>query len=203
MLTSSCAAASGGSAISVSSPSSGAFRGTELSPPVALSGAASVPFTDADGTRTTLADLQVGHLMLVYFGYTHCPDVCPTMMADVAQALRASPPSVQRATRVVFVSSDPQRDTPRVLRAWLGNFDTGLPAPFIGLTGTLPDVDAAAKAVGVPLDPPTKNPDGTITVDHGAEMFAFQSGKAGLVWLGTTPVGDYTHDLAALSKGTA
>jgi len=180
--------------------SAGAYRGDELPAPVALSGAAGVPFTTDDGRQVTLADLQAGHLMLVYFGYTHCPDVCPTTMADLGDALRSSPAAVQQATRVVFVSSDPERDTPSVLRPWLANFDHGLPAPFVGLTGPISGVDTAAKTVGVPLEPPTHNPDGTVTVDHGAQLLAFRDGKAGLVWLAGTPAVDYAHDLALLTK---
>ena len=64
--------------------------------------------------------------MLVYFGYTHCPDVCPTTMADLGTALRQLPAQIQQATQVVFVTSDPARDTAPVLRAWLANFDAGL-----------------------------------------------------------------------------
>ena len=184
----------------VSAQNPGTYRGDELPTPVALSGAGVVPFTAADGRQVTLADLQAGHLMLVYFGYTHCPDVCPTTMADLGEALRSSPPAVQRATRVVFVTSDPERDTPRVLRAWLANFDHGLPAPFVGLTGPISRVDTAATAVGVPLQPPTRNPDGSITVDHGAQVLAFRNGTARVVWLAGTPATDYAHDLATLLR---
>jgi protein SCO1 len=195
-----CGNSSPGPPVVVSAPSAGAYRGDELDPPVSLSGAAAVPFTTDDGRQVTLADLQAGHLMLVYFGYTHCPDVCPTTMADLGDALRSSPAAVQQATRVVFVSSDPERDTPSVLRPWLANFDHGLPAPFVGLTGPISGVDTAAKTVGVPLEPPTHNPDGTVTVDHGAQLLAFRTGRADVVWLAGTPAADYAHDLALLTK---
>jgi protein SCO1/2 len=82
----------------------------------------------------------------VYFGYTHCPDECPTAMADVAAALRATPAELRDKVRVVFVTTDAKRDTGPVLRQWLDQFSTS----FIGLTGTQQELDLAAQASGVP-----------------------------------------------------
>jgi protein SCO1/2 len=187
----------------VSSPSPGVYRGAELTTPYELAKAGSRLFATEGAKPVTLQELQQGHLMVVFFGYTHCPDVCPTTMADLGQALRKSTPAVQRAVRVVFVSSDPERDTPARTRAWLDHFDEGLPTRFVGLTGRLSDVHATAKALGVPLDAPKRQPDGSITVDHGAQVLAFRDGKASVVWLPETPVGDLVHDLALLAQGLA
>ncbi len=200
LLTSACGGSSGPLAV-VSGPSAGPYRGDALDPQVSLAGAATTRFTATDGSTTTLADLQQGHLMLLYFGYTHCPDVCPTTMADVAEGLRKSSAQVRANTRVVFVTTDPERDTPQVLKQWLASFDDGLPA-FVGLTAPLTDIDAAAKAIGVPLEAPVKQTDGTITVSHGAETFAFTGGKARVVWLGGTTASDYAHDLGLLAGKT-
>jgi protein SCO1/2 len=177
--------------------SSSSMRGDVLNPPVALPASAG-PFTSTAGGSTSLGQLQTGKLMLVFFGYTHCPDVCPTTMADVGQALRESNPDVRAATQVVFVTSDPVRDTPSVMQQWLSNFDSGLPNKFVGLTASTTLIDDTAKQVGVPLEPPVKQKNGTWTVDHGAQLLAFQNGQAHVLWLSGTTVADYKHDLTQL-----
>ncbi len=138
--------------------------------------------------------------MLLYFGYTHCPDVCPTTMADLAQALRKMHPDVQNRIQVVFVTSDPARDTVPVMKAWLGNFDASLVHHFVGLTASIRQIDAVATEVGVPLSPPSKAPNGTITVDHGAQTLAFVAGKASLLWTAATSPADYGHDIGELVR---
>ncbi|MBN9619598.1 MAG: SCO family protein, partial [Actinobacteria bacterium] len=97
-----------------------------------------------------------------------------------------------------FVTSDPVRDTPPVMKAWLDNFDSGLPLPFVGLTASLSQIDRIATSVGVPLSPPVTNPNGSITVEHGAQSMAFRDGKANLLWLAGTSVSDYSHDIDRL-----
>jgi protein SCO1/2 len=119
-------------------------------------------------------------------------------MADVGQALRESDPNVRAATEVAFVTSDPVRDTPNVMKTWLSNFDTGLPNKFVGLTASTTLIDSTAKKVGVPLEPPVKQKNGTWTVDHGAQLLAFQNGQAHVLWLSGTTVADYKHDLTQL-----
>lgn len=184
-----------------SASSTSAFRGDELSHPIPLDAtASSAEFTSSTGAKTTLGALQQGQLMLVYFGYTHCPDVCPTTMADLGQALRQLPAPVQSRTQVVFITSDPARDTPPVMKSWLSNFDPGLPHRFVGLTGTVTQIDTLAKSVGVPLFPPVTEPNGTITVQHGAQTLAFVDGQARVLWTADTPVGDYAHDISALAQ---
>jgi protein SCO1/2 len=180
-----------------STNSSSSMRGDVLDPPVALPASAG-QFTSTAGGSTTLGQLQTGKLLLVFFGYTHCPDVCPTTMADVGQALRESSPDVRAATQVVFVTSDPARDTPSVMHQWLSNFDTGLPNKFIGLTASTSLIDSTARKVGVPLEPPVRQKNGTWTVDHGAQLLAFQNGQAHVLWLSGTTVADYRHDLTKL-----
>ena len=181
--------------------SSGAFDGDHLDRPITLTAsAAAASFRSSAGGSTTLAALQRGHLMLVYFGYTHCPDVCPTTMADLGLALRQLPAQIQQATQVVFVTSDPARDTGPVMRAWLANFDAGLARPFVGLTGSLPQIDRIATSVGVPLAPPVTHADGTVSVEHGAQTLAFVRDRASVLWLAGTTSGDYAHDITALTE---
>jgi protein SCO1/2 len=175
------------------------FDGDVLAEPITLTAAdSSVSFRSTAGTQTTLARAGQGKLMLLYFGYTHCPDVCPTTMADLGEAIKQLPSQEQFHTQVVFVTSDPARDTPPVLKSWLSNFDTGLPVRFLGLTASISQIDQVAKSLGVPLSPPVKNPDGSITVEHGAQTLAFLHDKASLLWLAGTTSTQYAHDIAAL-----
>jgi protein SCO1/2 len=102
--------------------------------------------TDTSGTRFDFGAQTRGRPTFVYFGYTHCPDECPTAMADVAAALRRTTPELRKQARVVFVTTDAKRDSGPVLRQWLDQFST----TFVGLTGTQPELDAAARAAGVP-----------------------------------------------------
>lgn len=100
---------------------------------------------DTDGNRFDFQQETAGQPTLVYFGYTHCPDECPTAMADIAAALRRTPAELREQVKVVLVTTDPERDTPAVLRTWLDRFST----EFIGLVGSVEDVDAAQIAAGI------------------------------------------------------
>jgi len=184
---------------SSAAPDPAGYRGDKLSSPLTLTAADQrASFRTSDGTATTLQRLQQGKLMLLYFGYTHCPDVCPTTMADLAQALQQVPLQVRDRTQVVFVTSDPARDTPAVMKSWLANFDAGLPVRFVGLTASMSQIDQVAHTIGVPISPPVTNPDGSVTVQHGAQTMAFLHDRAGLLWTADTSPADYAHDITAL-----
>jgi len=191
------AAASGSTATS-------GFRGDYLPNPIRLSPAAArQPFTVASGGRVggdvTLGQLQAAHpLLLVYFGYTNCPDECPTIMANLGVALRSLPVASQKQVEVAFVTSDPRRDTPAALGRWLTNFDVGLPVPFAGLNAPVATVDPLAGTLGVPLSPPVTKADGTVDVEHGTQVLAFRHGQADLVWLSDATPADLEHDIPRL-----
>lgn len=148
--------------------------GTRLPSPRALE-----PFTllDQRGAEFTLASLR-GAPTLMFFGFTRCPDVCPTTLALVAAARKAANlPTL----RVVLVSVDPERDTPALLASYLAAFDPS----FIGLTGPVPDVTALARQLGVaaarvPLA------GGDYTVDHSAALL-WLDGEARLAAVFTPP----------------
>jgi protein SCO1/2 len=169
------------------------YKGTELAIPTPVP---PVTLTDLNGKPYDLKANAAGKVTLVYFGYTHCPDECPTTMADLASALRLIPAAQRAKVQVVFVTTDPDRDTAPVLKDWLDKFDPS----FIGLTGTVAQVDNTAKLAATPVDPPKKNADGSIEVDHGTQVNAFGTdGLAHVVWLsGSTPK-DIAHDLALLA----
>jgi protein SCO1 len=106
-----------------------------------------------------------GRPFLVFFGFTHCPDICPTTLFDISQVLRKLGPDADRAG-ALFITVDPQRDTPAVMKDYLSNFDPHL----IGLTGSQAQIDAAIKAYRVyakkvPLD------NGDYTMDHTAVVY--------------------------------
>ena len=122
--------------------------------------------TSQDG-QPLPADFLSGRWTLVFFGFTQCPDICPTTLAVLAQAGRqlADLPQAEQP-RVLLVSVDPERDTPERLAAYVRFFD---PA-FLGVTGSLESIAAAAAAFGVPYAKVTM-PEGGYTMDHGSGIF--------------------------------
>jgi protein SCO1 len=107
--------------------------------------------TDTTGAAYDFKAATAGRPTLLFFGYTNCPDVCPTTMADVAVALRGLEPELAAQVQVVFVTTDPAFDTPEVLGEYLGRFDADLPTRFVGLTGEQEAIDQAQLSAGVPL----------------------------------------------------
>jgi len=107
--------------------------------------------TDTTGAPFDFKSATAGNPTLLFFGYTRCPDVCPTTMADIAVALRGLDKALVQQLQVVFVTTDPAYDTPAVLGEYLHRFDADLPQPFIGLTGDQAAIDQAQLATGVPL----------------------------------------------------
>jgi protein SCO1/2 len=137
-----------------------------LSSPVAKIAAIGGPFklTDQNGQVVTDQDLK-GHPFLVFFGFTHCPDVCPTTLFEVSEVLRALGPDADR-TRALFVTVDPERDTPRVMKDYLSSFDPHLS----GLTGDPAEIAAVAKAYRVYFKKVPQE-DGGYTLDHTAIVY--------------------------------
>jgi protein SCO1 len=114
------------------------------------------PFTDQD---------MKGRPYLVFFGFTHCPDICPTTLFDISQILRKLGPDADRAG-ALFITVDPERDTPAAIKDYLSNFDPHLR----GLTGDQASVDAAIKAYRVYAKKvPLEN--GDYTMDHTAIVY--------------------------------
>jgi protein SCO1 len=168
----------------------GATLGTALAKP-------DITLTDTSGKPFNLVKGTAGKLTLLYFGYTHCPDVCPATMADLGLAVKMLTRAQQSAIDVVFVTSDPWRDTPPVLRSWLNSFD---PA-FIGLTGSYTTIQNAARALGIDLEKPTATT-GDYDVTHGAEVLAFaKNAKAKTVYTAGVSAKDYAADLPKLLAG--
>jgi len=123
-------------------------------------------FTLVDQNGSTVTDRTfLGKPHLVFFGFTHCPDVCPTKLFEISEALRATADK-GRDLRALFITVDPERDTPDVLKSYLGSFDDRI----VGLTGDRAAIDAAVKAFRayarkVPLK------DGDYTMEHTALVY--------------------------------
>ena len=119
---------------------------------------------DQNGKTVTDADLK-GKWSLIYFGYTHCPDACPTTLNEIAIALDDLGPK-RDAVRPVFITVDPERDTPEVLKSYVTSFD----APILALTGTPEAVAQAAKDYRVYY---AKHPEpgGDYSMDHSSVIY--------------------------------
>jgi protein SCO1 len=137
-----------GAAASLEEAPDDAYAGHDLAEPYRRP---SFTLTDTTGAAFDFKAQTAGRPTLLFFGYTQCPDVCPTTMADVAVALRGLEPAVVEELQVVFVTTDPAYDTPEVLGEYLGMFDADLPIRFIGLTGDQETIDQAQLSTGVPL----------------------------------------------------
>jgi protein SCO1/2 len=149
--------------------------------------------TDTTGAPFDFAAKTATGPTLLFFGYTNCPDVCPTTMADVAIALRTTDPAVAARTNVVFVTTDPARDTPQALGDFLGRFDADLPTSFVGLTGDQSQVDQAQLAAGVPL----AEDDGQT---HSAMLLLYGTdGQADVAFNAGNTARDIAHDLAVVA----
>ncbi|MBA3579051.1 MAG: SCO family protein [Gemmatimonadaceae bacterium] len=128
------------------------FYGVPLNPMVSAPAGA---LTRGDGASFTIG-AQRGKASLVFFGYTNCPDICPTTLADWTQVKTALDTDAAKVN-FVFVTIDPENDTPAVMKSYVANFDTA----FVGLSGTQAEIDSIATAFGV-----SAFPDGTLESGH-------------------------------------
>lgn len=155
-----------GDVVEVGGTATDGLMGVKIKPPLAKP---DVVLTDQDGEPFDLREETDGYLTLLYVGYTNCPDICPTHMADIAAALKTVPPEVRERVKVVFITSDPERDTPEVLKQYLGYFDPS----FIGLTADQDTIDQVQLSLG--MNPAGKQDlgGGNYAVAHAAYVIAF------------------------------
>jgi protein SCO1/2 len=125
------------------------------------------PLPDADGKQRSIKDFA-GKVVVLFFGYTQCPDVCPTTMAEIAQAKKLLGPDGDKV-QAVFITVDPERDTPQVLKAYMGNFD---PA-FIALRGSPDQTAIVAKDFKVYFKKVEGKAPGSYTMDHSAASYVY------------------------------
>ncbi len=174
----------------------GAYRGSPLPEPLPRP---DFTLTDTEGRPFSFRDRTEGHPTLLFFGYTWCPDICPVHMANIGQVLEEMPGALARRFRVVFVTTDPERDTPERLREWLGRFHRS----FIGLRGSIEEVNAIQASLGLPPSfRGEPGPDGFYEVGHAAAVIAFApDGPARLRYPFGTRQSDWAHDLPLLAGG--
>ncbi len=157
--------------------------------------------TTVDGQPFDFRRDTKGKLALLFFGYTHCPDICPLHMANLGRVLQGLPSEVTSRIVVVFVTTDPERDTPARLKGWLANFGPG----FVGLTGSPDQVRNAQLAAqlmpAIRELPDSAAPDAYL-VSHAAQVIAYTSDDlAHIVYPFGIRQQDWANDLPILAQG--
>jgi protein SCO1 len=134
-------------------------------------------------------------MTLLLFGYTYCPDQCPMHMGTLGAALKALPAGIADQVKLVFVTTDPARDVPTVLRRWLDLFDRRL----IGLTGTESAIESVQRAAGVPLAQRAPSDNTNYVVAHANFVLAYtKDNLAHVIYPGGVSKQDWVHDLPLL-----
>ena len=142
------------------------FRGADIT---GADYARSISLPDVNGQPRTLGDFK-GKVTVVFFGYTQCPDVCPTTMAELAQVKKALGPDGDKL-QAVFITIDPERDTPEILKSYMASFDPS----FVALRGTLEQTQATAKEFKVYFAKVPGKTEGSYTMDHSAGAFVLDT----------------------------
>jgi protein SCO1/2 len=165
------------------------LHGTELDPPFEVS---ATPLTDTEGQPYSLTADTEKDLTLVFFGYTHCPDICQAVMSSLATAMTRLDKQDRGRVDMVFVTTDPARDTEAVLERYLAHFDPS----FVGLTGDLDTIVAVAKPLGVGVTQGDKLPSGGYDITHGTTITGIDSADEGTIyWSEDTSSADFAADI--------
>lgn len=137
--------------------------------PTALVGG---PFALQTGDGKTLTDADMkGHAFLVYFGYTHCPDICPTTLAQISDVLRRMP---GKPIRVLFVTVDPERDSPASMADYVSSFDPRI----VGLSGSADEIGQVEKAYRVYARKGPAQANGSYSMDHSSVVYLMDANGA-------------------------
>ncbi len=176
-----------------SSASASNLRGTVLPQPIEKH---DFTLTDTKGNAFHFRQATDGYLTLLFFGYTSCPNVCPVHMANIGAVLQRFPAETRERVKVVFVSTDPARDTPGRIRSWLDTFDTD----FIGLRGDTAEVNRIMGLYFLPsAEPEPPGKDGGYIVGHAAHVIAFTpDNQAHVLYPFGTRQDDWQHDIPVL-----
>lgn len=154
-----------------------------------------VTLTADNGAPFNLASDTAYRITLVYVGYTNCPTVCQFVVSDVAAALRLLPSAVRQSVQFLFITADPSRDRPAVLRRWLHGFDP----TFVGLTGSLPAIEATGESLGIAIAGRRILASGGYVVGHSTPLLGFVGQTIKVSWPPDTAVPSLSHDLLILS----
>jgi protein SCO1/2 len=155
-------------------------------------GSPAFELVDTGGVPRTLRDYH-GHIVVIFFGFLHCPDACPAGLFKLALVMKQLGQAAANV-QVLFITLDPERDTPTSLKTYVSAFDPR----FIGLTGTSAQIDRAASGFNVQY---ARVPTGDdYTIDHSTGIFVFDgTGRLRLVGAANSPVADFVHDISALA----
>jgi protein SCO1/2 len=168
------------------------FRGTVYGEPYPP--ASEIALTRADGSSFRLSEMQ-GDIVLLFFGYTSCPDVCPTTMAELNQALQKLNEDQAKRVKVLFVTVDPERDTPERVQEYANHFND----EFIGLSGSEAELQKTWNDYGVFREKVEGTSALGYLVDHTARVTLIdQDGNLRVSYSFETPVEDIVHDLQLL-----
>lgn len=170
------------------------LHGNVLDPPFTV---AADPLVDTEGEPYSLVEDTDKPLTLVFFGYTNCPDICQLVMANLASAMTRLDEADRERVDVVFVTTDPARDTGPVLREYLDRFDPS----FIGVTGEIDEIAGVGKSVAVGMG--EQLPSGGYDVDaHSTQVTAIDADdNAPVYWRQTTSSAEFADDIHALLEG--
>jgi protein SCO1/2 len=191
-----CGAGSG-DALPVSGVQAGdnhGYTGTYLDTPYVVP---DTPLTDTAGAAYSVATAPAP-LKLVFFGYTHCPDICQIVMSTVASAVSRLDAAEKAQVQVLFVTTDPARDDRAVLRRYLDRLDPS----FEGLTGKLASIVELAKPLKVYLAKGQRLPSGGYEVEHTTYVFGVTGNQARVAWSQDTSPAEMAADIIRLLKST-
>jgi protein SCO1/2 len=173
-------------------PQAGELHGAVLDTPYVVP---SAPLTDTTGAPYSLTRDTDKPLTLVFFGYTHCPDICQVVMSSVASALTRLDAADRERVDVAFVTTDPARDTRPVLRDYLDHFNP----EFVGLTGDLDRIVDLGKPLAVAVEKGQKLPSGGYDVVHSTHVSGIGSDdRVSIVWTQGTSAADFASDIHEL-----
>ena len=191
LLISGCTAAPSGPSGHRDADPAGYMGGSSLPEPYAMP---AVSLTDTSGRPYNLSTTPSKPVTLLFFGYTHCPDVCIAVLSDVSLALQRLAPADRDQIQLVFVTTDPARDQETQIRRYLDRFNPS----FVGLTGPMSTIKRAASDVGVDIEGKKKLPSGGYEVGHSAQVIGFSRNSGVVIWTPGTPVAALKHDFALL-----
>ena len=170
------------------------FRGTTYGEPYPL--ASEIELTRSDGSNFRLSEMR-GNVVLIFFGYTSCPDICPTTLAELKLALAELSEADAAQVKVVFVTVDPERDTSERTQEYVDRFNP----EFVGLSGELADLEKTWQAYGVYREIVEGTSAAGYLVDHTARVTLIdQQGNMRISFGFDTPVEDIVHDLKLILK---
>ncbi|MFL1455486.1 SCO family protein [Marinobacter sp. GN3S48] len=152
--------------------------------------------TDTSGETVSAGELD-GQIRLLFFGFTSCPDVCPTTLQKLSQAIKAMPSELQSQTLALFVSVDPKRDTPERLASYVDFFGKRI----VGLTGDEPELRELAKRYRTTFGYDEPDADGNYAVSHSSAVYVFdRDGEARLLIRPDLSADQIRQDLIALAR---